>query len=87
MLMLWWCTSGGGIGGLSFAVALAQSGADFDVDIYESAPAFSEVGAGIGMWPRVTQILRDLGLEDDLKKKSSGQGAGNTSLSKIISMH
>ncbi|KAI0090694.1 FAD/NAD(P)-binding domain-containing protein [Irpex rosettiformis] len=62
---------GGGIGGLSFAVALSKSGADFDVDIYESAQCFSEIGAGIGMWPRVSRTLQSLGLEEDLKKAGS----------------
>ncbi|KAI0799845.1 FAD/NAD(P)-binding domain-containing protein, partial [Irpex lacteus] len=62
---------GGGIGGLVFAVALAKTNVDFDVDIYESAASFSEIGAGIGLWPRVWDTLVGLGLEEDLKSKST----------------
>lgn len=44
-------SSGGGIGGLTCALALSQYG-DIDVDIYEGASRFAEVGAGFGLWPR-----------------------------------
>lgn len=57
-------------------MALGKSGVDFDVDIYESAKCFSEVGAGIGMWSRVSHTLHDLGLEEDLAKYGSGKGEG-----------
>lgn len=43
--------SGGGIGGLITAVALAKYD-DLDVIIYESAKQLGELGAGIGVWPR-----------------------------------
>jgi NAD(P)-binding Rossmann-like domain len=43
--------SGGGIGGLTLAVALSHY-PDIDVDIYESAHKFTEIGAGIGLWAR-----------------------------------
>ncbi|KAG6835640.1 hypothetical protein H0H93_016271 [Arthromyces matolae] len=56
---------GGGIGGLSLAVALSKY-PDIHVDIYEAAARFSEVGAGIGVWPRVWKILESLGLSHDL---------------------
>ncbi|KZT01893.1 uncharacterized protein LAESUDRAFT_815649 [Laetiporus sulphureus 93-53] len=36
------------------------------MDIYESTAVLSGVGAGIGVSPRVWQILKELGLEDDL---------------------
>ncbi|KAI0086402.1 FAD/NAD(P)-binding domain-containing protein [Irpex rosettiformis] len=65
---------GGGIGGLAFAVALTKTGVDFDVDIYESAPNFGEIGAGIGIWPRVWKTLVNLGLEEDLKKQFTHMG-------------
>ncbi|KAI0759178.1 hypothetical protein BC629DRAFT_1597879 [Irpex lacteus] len=60
---------GGGIGGLTFAVALAKSGGDFDVDIYESAGSFTEIGAGLNLWPRIEKILTDLGLGTDLQSR------------------
>lgn len=40
--------SGGGIGGLTCAVAFSKY-SDIAVDIYESAAQFSEIGAGVGM--------------------------------------
>ena len=63
--------SGGGIGGLAFAVALAKTGAALEVDIYESTASFGEIGAGIGLWPRVWNTLVSLGLEEDLKAGST----------------
>lgn len=51
---------GGGIGGL--AAALASSRAGYAVQLFEQAPEFSEVGAGIQLGPNVTRILRAWGL-------------------------
>lgn len=59
--------SGGGVGGLVCAVALSRYH-DIQVDVYEAASAFTEVGAGIGVWPRTWKILAALGLTDDLAK-------------------
>ena len=56
--------AGGGIGGL--AAALAASRAGFAVRLFESAPAFSEIGAGVQLGPNVTRVLRDWGLADAL---------------------
>ncbi|EKM51446.1 uncharacterized protein PHACADRAFT_263582 [Phanerochaete carnosa HHB-10118-sp] len=59
---------GGGIVGLAFAISLAKCGAqNIEVDIYESASAFGQVGAGMGFWPRIWENMRLLGLEEDLK--------------------
>jgi salicylate hydroxylase len=57
--------SGGGIGGLTLAYALSKS-SDIHVDVYEAASKFTEIGAGIGVWWRTRQILKSLGLEEDL---------------------
>ncbi|KAF8656075.1 hypothetical protein AX16_002775 [Volvariella volvacea WC 439] len=56
---------GGGIGGLATAVAFAKY-PDITVDIYEAAPKFSEVGAGIGVWPRIWKTLAKLGIDEEL---------------------
>lgn len=74
MLYSWTDYSSGGIGGLTFAVAVAKACADIDVNIYESTESFSTVGAGIAVWPRVWDTLRMLGLEDALKSKYTGLG-------------
>src|SRR5437868_5306961 len=58
---------GGGIGGLTAAVALLQAG--FEVDVYEQAPALTEVGGGINMAPNATRVLRRLGLAEGLDRE------------------
>lgn len=57
---------GGGIGGLTAALALRQKGAD--VTVLEQAEAITEVGAGLQVSPNGVCVLRALGLEDGLKQ-------------------
>ena len=57
--------SGGGIGGLTLAYALSKS-PDIHIDVYEAASKFTEIGAGIGVWWRTRQVLKYLGLEEDV---------------------
>lgn len=47
---------GGGIGGLSLALGLLDLG-NIDVQIYESAPKFSEVGLGVNVSPNAQRAL------------------------------
>ncbi len=54
------------MGGLVVGLCLKKYASDVHFDIYESAAELSEVGAGIGMSPRIWTIVRELGLEDDL---------------------
>src|ERR1700704_1460206 len=56
--------SGGGIGGLVTAYALAQKG--FAVRVFEQAPEFREVGAGIQLGPNIFRVLEKLGLKDQV---------------------
>ncbi|KAI0364701.1 FAD/NAD(P)-binding domain-containing protein [Pilatotrama ljubarskyi] len=58
---------GGGVGGLTCAAALSRCH-DIQVDIYEAASAFTEIGAGIGVWPRAWKVLCALGLSEDLAR-------------------
>jgi salicylate hydroxylase len=58
---------GGGIGGLTAAVALRQAG--FEVHVYEQAPELTEVGGGINMAPNATRVLRRLGLGPGLDRE------------------
>ena len=51
---------GGGIAGLSSALALAQRGGR--VEVFEQAPAFEEVGAGLQISPNGARVLDALGL-------------------------
>ncbi|MEL6686058.1 MAG: FAD-dependent oxidoreductase [Pseudomonadota bacterium] len=50
---------GGGIGGLTAALACAQKG--HDVVLYEQAEQFGEVGAGLQISPNAMKVLRALG--------------------------
>ncbi|KAJ3490085.1 hypothetical protein NLI96_g1673 [Meripilus lineatus] len=57
---------GGGIAGLTLAIALSRNAPHLDVVVYEATSTFGAVGAGIGMWPRVWDALKGLGLCDTL---------------------
>ncbi|KIK05653.1 hypothetical protein K443DRAFT_334762 [Laccaria amethystina LaAM-08-1] len=46
---------------------------DIEVSVYEGAKEFSEVGAGIGVWPRVWKILAHLGLDSDMAKMTASK--------------
>lgn len=56
---------GGGIGGLTAAVALHQRG--WQVEVLERAPEFTEVGAGLAIQPNGLRALDALGLGDGLR--------------------
>jgi 2-polyprenyl-6-methoxyphenol hydroxylase-like FAD-dependent oxidoreductase len=53
---------GGGIGGLSAALALSRKG--IPVQVLEQAPEFKEIGAGIQLGPNVFRMFEVLGLTD-----------------------
>jgi 2-polyprenyl-6-methoxyphenol hydroxylase-like FAD-dependent oxidoreductase len=55
---------GGGIGGLTAALALHRAG--MEVTVFERAPAFSEVGAGMSLWPNATRVLQALGVLEEV---------------------
>lgn len=58
---------GGGIGGLTAAIALRSMG--FTCDVYERSPAFKEVGAAISVWPNALRVFRHLGILHDVLEK------------------
>ncbi|KAI0077463.1 FAD/NAD-P-binding domain-containing protein [Panus rudis PR-1116 ss-1] len=62
---------GGGIVGLTLAIALQREG--IPVQIYEAAEAFSEVGAAIGLTPYALEILRRLNVLPDILHKVPGR--------------
>ena len=51
---------GAGIGGLTAAIALKQTG--WDVAVYERSTELREVGAGITLWTNAVKVLRKLGV-------------------------
>ena len=50
---------GGGVAGVSSAIALKQKG--FDVSIYERHGSASNIGAGIVVWPNAAYVLERSG--------------------------
>ena len=57
---------GGGIGGLTAAVALARKG--LAAEVYEQAPVLEEVGAGVGLWPNAMAALESIGLSSKVAR-------------------
>jgi len=56
---------GGGIGGLTAALALIQAGAE--VHVYEAAAELREIGAGVALHPNAMRVLRAAGVEDAVR--------------------
>jgi salicylate hydroxylase len=56
---------GGGIGGLTAALALTQAGAE--VQVYEAAAELREIGAGVSLHPNAMRVLRAAGVEDAVR--------------------
>ena len=51
---------GGGIGGLCLAIGLLKY-PHIDVHVYEAAPSFGEIGAGVGFGPNAERALDLIG--------------------------
>lgn len=60
--------AGGGIGGLTAALALLKMGCD--VEVYEQAPQLKELGAGLQLAANGTRALYALGVGEELKALS-----------------
>ncbi|RDG32615.1 FAD-dependent monooxygenase [Streptomyces corynorhini] len=65
---------GGGIGGLTAAVALHQRG--WDVTVLERAASLAPVGAGLGLAPNAQRALDVIGLGDAVRDLAAWQGEG-----------
>ncbi|WP_026567632.1 FAD-dependent monooxygenase [Bacillus sp. UNC41MFS5] len=57
---------GGGIGGLAVALSILETGKS--VAIFEQAPEFGEVGAGIQLAPNAIEVLDRLGVKEEILK-------------------
>ena len=64
---------GGGIGGLTLAIALRRRGVR--ATVYEAAPRLEAVGAGIWMPPKAMQVLARLGLAECVAVEDSPEEA------------
>jgi salicylate hydroxylase len=60
---------GGGMGGLTAALALRARG--LRVRVFEQAEVLREIGAGVSIHPNSARLLRRLGLEEQLQKIGS----------------
>jgi salicylate hydroxylase len=60
---------GGGIGGLTAALALRARG--LNVTVFEQAGALREVGAGVAIFPNAALLLQRIGLTDGIKEIGS----------------
>jgi salicylate hydroxylase len=58
--------AGGGIAGMASALTLSRAG--WQVQVFERAKSFVEVGAGVQLGPNVTRVLQAWGLSDALKQ-------------------
>ena len=70
--------AGGGIGGLTAAIALIQRG--FEVLVYEQAPELREFGAGVSISPNGSRVLIELGLQRALEQVASRPASWNMRL-------
>lgn len=61
--------AGGGIGGLT--TALACQHANLDYEVYEAAPEIREIGAGIWVPPNAMQVMKKLGMADTIIKSGT----------------
>ena len=61
---------GGGLGGMAFANAALYAGLE-NIQLYEQAPEFTEVGAGVNITKNANTILDAYGLKDAMRWKSS----------------
>src|SRR5215471_12859331 len=64
---------GGGIAGLASALALTSRG--WQVEVFERAPEFTEIGAGLSLWPNALRALDALGVGDMVRGQAVLQGA------------
>lgn len=60
---------GGGLGGLSTAIALQQLG--WNVTVYEKAKQLKELGAGIVLSANAIKVLEKLGVAEQIHKAGS----------------
>lgn len=60
---------GAGLGGAAAAALLHQAG--FNVRLYEQAPQFSRLGAGIHLGPNVMKVMQKIGIADALSRTGS----------------
>ena len=66
------------------ALAICRETADIDIDVYESASAFSDVGAGLVLWPRIIEIMLQWGLKKELEQYLSPAPGGTKGICPVF---
>ncbi len=66
---------GAGLGGAVAGALLQHSG--FDVDVYEQAPSFARLGAGIHMGPNVLKIFERFGVDKQVVPSAARRATGS----------
>ncbi|KAJ5812206.1 hypothetical protein N7474_008507 [Penicillium riverlandense] len=61
---------GGGLGGMSFLNAALYAGLK-NVQLYEQAPQFAEVGAGVNITSNANRVLDAFGMKESMTRRSS----------------
>lgn len=67
---------GAGLGGATCAALFQQAG--YQVDVYEQAPEFTRLGAGIHLGPNCVRVLNHIGLRDHLLEIAVRPAAWNS---------
>jgi 2-polyprenyl-6-methoxyphenol hydroxylase-like FAD-dependent oxidoreductase len=67
---------GGGIAGLSAAIAARQAGVE--VDLVEADPAWAAIGVGLTLQPSTLRALKGLGVLDQILEQGFGYGGTRT---------
>jgi 2-polyprenyl-6-methoxyphenol hydroxylase-like FAD-dependent oxidoreductase len=65
---------GGGIGGLTAALALGRAGVE--AALFERAPELREIGAGISLWANATRALKGLGVYEEVRDAGAADIGG-----------
>tara|TARA_A100001391_G_C5083468_1_gene280507 strand:- start:885 stop:2051 length:1167 start_codon:yes stop_codon:yes gene_type:complete len=60
---------GAGLGGAAAAALLQKAG--YPTQVYEQAPEFARLGAGIHLGPNAMKVMRRIGIEDQLERMGS----------------
>ncbi|KAF2103118.1 FAD/NAD(P)-binding domain-containing protein [Rhizodiscina lignyota] len=71
---------GGGIGGLTTALCLSYHCPDINITVYEQAPVYKEIGAGIGIGVNAARILHRIRVGDDANAISGDRNGTHRSM-------
>lgn len=66
---------GGGLGGLFAALSIHHHHPkqDVQIDIYEQAAQYKEIGAGVGLGPNAARLVEKLGLGEEARRISGNR--------------